>query len=138
MASISLMIGGAIINATTFVGGSYLAKYLSGSSDSDEEKKRHDLAVEKYQKEYEEYEENRAKLNDWIMTNDRIKDEAKENFKNTDYALKLYNKIHQDDLNLREPQFSDFYQPSAQQKQGEIIYVGASALAIGFAASYFI
>ena len=138
MASIALMIGGAIINATTFVGGSYLAKYLSGSSDSDEEKKRHDLAVEKYQKEYEEYEENRAKLNDWIMTNDRIKDEAKENFKNTDYALKLYNKIHQDDLNLREPQFSDFYQPSAQQKQGEIIYVVASALAIGFAASYFI
>ena len=39
MASIALMIGGAIINATTFVGGSYLAKYLSGSSDSDEEKK---------------------------------------------------------------------------------------------------
>ena len=138
MASIALMIGGAIINATTFVGGSYLAKYLSGSSDSDEEKKRHDLAVEKYQKKYEEYEENRAKLNDWIMTNDRIKDEAKENFKNMDYALKLYNKIHQDDLSLREPQFSDFYQPSAQQKQGEIIYVGASALAIGFAASYFI
>ena len=138
MASIALMIGGAIINATTFVGGSYLAKYLSGSSDSDEEKRRHDLAVEKYQKEYEEYEENRAKLNDWIMTNDRIKDKAKENFKNTDYALKLYNKIHQDDLSLREPQFSDFYQPSAQQKQGEIIYVGASALAIGFAASYFI
>ena len=138
MASIALMIGGAIINATTFVGGSYLAKYLSGSSDSDEEKKRHDLAVEKYQKKYEEYEENRTKLNDWIMTNDRIKDEAKENFKNTDYALKLYNKIHQDDLSLREPQFSDFYQPSAQQKQGEIVYVGASALAIGFAASYFI
>ena len=138
MASIALMIGGAIINATTFVGGSYLAKYLSGSSDSDEEKRRHDLAVEKYQKEYEEYEEIRAKLNDWIMTNDRIKDEAKENFKNTDYALKLYNKIHQDDLSLREPQFSDFYQPSAQQKEGEIIYVGASALAIGFAASYFI
>ena len=45
MASIALMIGGAIINATTFV-----AKYLSGSSDSDEEKRRHDLAVEKYQK----------------------------------------------------------------------------------------
>ena len=138
MASIALMIGGAIINATTFVGGSYLAKYLSGSSDSDEEKRRHDLAVEKYQKKYEEYGENRAKLNDWIMTNDRIKDEAKKNLENTDYALKLYNKIHQDDLSLREPKFSDFYQPSAQQKQGEIIYVGASALAIGFAASYFL
>ena len=101
MASIALMIGGAIINATTFVGGSYLAKYLSGSSDSDDEKKRHDLAVEKYQKEYEKYEENRAKLNDWIMTNDRIKDEANENFKNTDYALKLYNKIHQDQWRIQ-------------------------------------
>ena len=67
------------------------------------------IAVEKYQKKYEE---NRAKLNDWIMTNDRIKDEAKQNFKNTDYALQLYNKIHQDDLSLREPQFSDFYQPN--------------------------
>ena len=117
MASIALMIGGAIINATTFVGGSYLAKYLSGSSDSDEEKERHDLAVEKYQKEYEKYEENRAKLNDWIMTNDRIKDEAKQNFKNTDYALQLFYKIHQDDLKLREPQFSDFYQPSAQKNK---------------------
>ena len=101
-------------------------------------KERHDLAVEKYQKEYEKYEENRVKLNNWIMTNDRIKDEAKQNFKNTDYALKLYNKIHHEDMDLREPQFSDFYQPSAQQKQGEIIYVGASALAIGFAASYFL
>ena len=115
----------------TFIGGSYLAKYLSGSSYSDEEKKHHDLAVEKY-------EENRAKLNDWIMTNDRIKDEAKQNFKNTDYALQLYNKINQEDMSLREPQFPDFYQPSAQQKQGELIYVGASALAIGFVASHFL
>ena len=138
MASIALMIGGAIINATTFVGGSYLAKYLSGGSDSDEEKKRHDLTVEKYQKEYEKYEENRAKLNDWIMTNDRIKDEATQNFENTDYALKLYNKVHQDDMRLREPQFSDFYQPNVQQKQGELIYVGSSALAIGLLASHFL
>ena len=66
MASIAIMIGGEIINATAFVGGSYLAKYLSGKSDSDEEMKRHDLAVEKYRKECEKYEENRAKLNDWI------------------------------------------------------------------------
>ena len=30
MASIAIMIGGALINATALVGGSYLAKYLSG------------------------------------------------------------------------------------------------------------
>ena len=46
MASIAIMIGGAILNATTFVGGSYLAKYMSGD-DAGVERKRHDLALEK-------------------------------------------------------------------------------------------
>ena len=123
MASIAIMIGGAIINATAFVGGSYLAKYFSRDSESAslEEKKRHNLAVEKYQKEYEKYVENRAKLNDWIQTNDRLKDEAKQNFINTDFALKLYNKVHQQNIDhLKEPQFSDFFQPSEQQKRAEL------------------
>ena len=31
MASIAIMLGGAVLNASTFIGGSYLAKYLSGS-----------------------------------------------------------------------------------------------------------
>jgi len=138
MASIAIMVGGAIINATAFVGGSYLARYLSGGSDVEEEKKCHDLAVEKYQEEYQKYKENRTKLLNWIATNDRLKDEAKQNFGNTNYALKLYNKAHQDELDLREPQFSDFYKPNFQQKQGEIIYVGASALVVGLAASHFL
>ena len=129
------MIGGAIINATAFVGGNYLAKYLSGDS-AGQEKKRHDLAVEKW--EYQKYQEKRTKLLDWIATNDRIKDEAKQNLENTDYALKLYNETHRDQMDLKEPQFSDFYKPSEQQKQGEMIYVGASALAIGLAVSHFL
>ena len=45
MVSIAIMVGGAIINATAFVGGRYLARYLSGGSDSDEEKNRHELAL---------------------------------------------------------------------------------------------
>ena len=49
MASIAIMIGGALINATALVGGSYLAKYLSGDQNIvKEKKKRHNLAVEKY------------------------------------------------------------------------------------------
>ena len=47
MASIVIMIGGAVINVTAFAGGSYLTKYLSGDQNSAEEEKRHDLAVEK-------------------------------------------------------------------------------------------
>ena len=41
-------------------------------------------------------------------------------------------------MDLKEPQFSDFYKPSVQQKQGEMIYVGASALAIGLGSSHFL
>ena len=74
VASITIMIGGAIINATAFVGGNYLARYLSGDS-AGQEKKRHDLAVEKYEKEYQKYQENRTKLLNWLplMTGSKMK-----------------------------------------------------------------
>ena len=48
MASVVLMVGGAILNAAAFIGGNYLAKTFGGSG-ADEEKKRHDRALEKYQ-----------------------------------------------------------------------------------------
>ena len=51
------MVGGAVLNAATFIGGNYLAKYLSGDSGQAalDEKKRHDLALEKYQRDYAQY-----------------------------------------------------------------------------------
>ena len=83
MASIAIMpIGGVIINATAFVGGNYVAKYLTGDS-AGEEKKKHDLAVENYEREYQKYQENRRKLLDWIAANDRTKYGVKQNFENT-------------------------------------------------------
>ena len=72
------MIGGAIINATAFVRGNYLARYLSGDS-AGQEKKRHDLAVEKYEKEYQKYQENKTKLLNWIATNDMTGSKMKRN-----------------------------------------------------------
>jgi len=38
----------------------------------------------------------------------------------------------------KEPQFSDFYQPSEMQKQGELLFVGGSMLALGYAAFCFL
>ena len=75
------MIGGALINVTAFVGGSHLAKYLSGDQNSVEEQKdRHDLTVEKYRAaQYEKYQDNRTKLLDWIATNYRVEEQAKQN-----------------------------------------------------------
>ena len=101
---------------------------LGGDQNSaEEEKKRHDLALEKYQAAYEKYQEYRIKLLGWIATYYRVKEKAKYNFVDTDYAMKLYNN---QDLDLREPKLSDFYKPSTSQKQGEMIYVGGIALAL--------
>ena len=141
MASIAIMIGGALINAAAFSGGNYLAKYLSGDEKAAlEEKTRHDKALEKYQEAMENYTCERTQLLDWIETKREIKDQAKQNFRNTDYALKLYNQVHPDQsLTLpKEPKFSDMYQPSELQKQGELLFVGGSELALGYAAFRFL
>ena len=46
-----------------------------------------------------------------------IKSNAKQNFANTDDALKLYNEVHQEKLNLEEAELQNFYQPTSNQKQ---------------------
>ena len=110
------MLGGAVLNASTFIGGSYLAKYLSGTK-TDQERRRHDKALEKYQKDYAKYQENRQKLLDWQEQNRHEDAIASRNFENTDEALKLYNKFHPDEnMQINEPVFSDYYRPSKEQK----------------------
>ena len=50
------------------------------------------------------------KLLDWIKTNDRFKEQVKQNLVDKGYASKLYNKVHNKALNLREPQLSAVHQ----------------------------
>ena len=138
MATIAMMVGGAVLNATTFVGGSYLAKYLSGSH-SDAERKRHDKALEKYQRDYEAYHEKREKLMDWYAQKMHTKHQASQDFVDTDEALKLYREKHSVDYHLGpEPKFSDYYRPSSGQRMGEMAYVGGGMLALGYVASKFL
>ena len=135
MASIAIMLGGAVLNATTFIGGSYLAKYLSGGN-TDQERIRHDKALEKYQKDYSKYEENRQRLLDWVDANRHNDAIASQNLSNTDESLKLYNRTHPDEnMHLNEPIFPDYYRPSNDQKIGEILYVGGGMLSLGYLAS---
>ena len=135
MASIAMMLGGAVLNATTFIGGSYLAKNLSGGN-TDQERVRHDKALEKYQKDYSKYEENRQRLLAWVDANRHNDAIASQNLSNTDEALKLYNRIHPDvNLHLSEPIFHDYYRPSNDQKIGEILYVGRGMLSLGYLSS---
>ena len=139
MASIAIMIGGAALNAAAFIGGNYLARYLTGGDKASEEKERHDRALEAYQAAHEKYMRDRNKLLDWIATNAKMKEQAEQDFRDTDYAFELYNKAHLDRPMIppKEPQFSDFYQPSEEQKQGELLFVGAGAIALEAAAFYF-
>ena len=136
-----MMIGGALLNAAAFTGGNYLASTLEGGNKAAlEEKKRHDRAIEAYKASYAKYTRDRTKLLDWIETKAEIKAKAEQNLTNIDYAFKLYNQAHPDERMIlpKEPQFSDFYQPSEQQKNGELLFVGMGALALGYAAFRFL
>ena len=142
MASIAIMIGGAVLNAAAFTGGNYLAKYLAGDDGQAAlaKKTRHDKALEACQAAMAKYTRKRTQLLDWIETNRETKDRAKQNFTNTDYTFKLYNQADPDyKLSMpKEPKFSNMYQPSELQKQGELHFVGRGALALGYAAFRFL
>ena len=81
MASIAIMIGGAVLNAAAFTGGNYLAKYLAGDDGQAAlaEKTRHDKALEAYQAAMAKYTRERTQLLDWIETNREIKAQANQN-----------------------------------------------------------
>ena len=136
MASIAIMLGGAVLNAAAFTGGNYLAKYIAGDGGQAAlaEKTRHDKALEAYQASMEQYTRERTQLLDWIETNREVKAQANQNFTNTDYAFKLYNQAHPD-YKLTRP---TAYQPSELQKQGELLFVGGGALALAVAVFRFL
>ena len=136
-----MMAGAAILNAAAFTGGNYLAKYLSGDGGQAalNEKIRHDKALEAYQAAYAKYQKDRTELLDWIAEQDRVKNKAAHDFQDTDRALALYNQTHRAKVGLpKEPKFSDFYKRSPWQKNGELLFIGAGTIALGYAAFRFL
>ncbi len=140
MATIAIMIAGAVLNATAFVGGSYLAKHVdkSGSASASAllaERKRHDKALEKYQADWAAFQERRQKLEDWEVEQERIRRRTGEDINATNRALALYAQTHPRPPSAAEPQWADYYRPSSAQRTGELVYVGGGMLAAGYAAS---
>ena len=141
MATTAIMIGGAILNAATFIGGNYRAKALSGDCGQAalDEKIMHDKALEKYQRDYAKYQKDCTQLLDWVAEQDRETNKAQHDFQDTDRALALYNQTHRAKVALpQEPKFSDYYKPSPQQRNGELLFIGASTIALGYAAFRFL
>ena len=70
MATIALMVGGAITNALAFSGSNFLFNQMSGA----EERKRHNLAMENLQHERDTWNEERLERIDYI--NEELKKEV--------------------------------------------------------------
>ena len=79
MASIAMLIGGALANALTFTGSSYLFHSLS-ADNIDAERKRHDAAIEALQKAQVEWAHKRQERIDFINNLLRLERKAETKF----------------------------------------------------------
>ena len=130
-----MMIGGAVVNALAFSGGNYLFSHMG--SNSDQERKRHDKAVEELEAATTAWNEKRTERLDFI--NEQLKKEhhAFQTFEDVDQAMKHYyyitGKQLPNDLPPK-PTLSDFYTPSEDQKNREFAFIILGMTATGFIA----
>ena len=135
-AAIVMLVGGAVLNATAFVGAGYLGKTLSGDSKQEHEKelKRHDLALENFNKDREVWLEHRQKVLDFIAKQKHLDVHARQNLVLTDQNLNLYLEFHPESTQStltsleNEPEFSDYYQPSDDMKLYQYIYLAGGGI----------
>ena len=138
-AAVTMMFVGAIANASAFIGGSVLARTL-GSKHIDQEKIRHDKALESYQVAMGDFQKKREQYQDWLNNEYTKKKQADDNMGHTDIAFKLYSRAHPESHHAlsKKPDFGDFYKPSGNQKKYEMAYVGGSVVVAGALASRFL
>ena len=123
MASLLFTIGGAVVNALAFSGTIFVLSRLTDHGE--EEGKRHDLALEKLQRARDEWNKDRMKRLDFINKRLREKNEARAYINNVDEAMLEYYRVFAKQIKPLppEPELSDFYHPSENQKNGELLFV---------------
>ena len=128
MASVALLVGGALVNALAFSGSNYLFSMLR-SSGVDEERKRHDKAVEQLQAAQAEWSRRRTERLDWINEELRRQRHSAQTFRE-------YARVTGKDLGPLDPkpQLSDFYTPSGEQKDRELTFILLGMAATGLVA----
>ena len=123
-----MLLGGAAVNALAFSGSNYLFSMLR-SSGVDEERRRHDKAVEQLQAAHEQWSKQRTERLDWINEELRRQGHAVQTFHDVDMAIREYARVTGHNLDNTfgvmgsEPQITDFYTPSGDQKNREIAFV---------------
>ena len=90
-----------------------------------EERKRHDLALEKLQRARDEWNKDRMKRLNFMNKRLREKNEARTYINNVDEAMFEYYRVFAKQIKPLppEPELSDFYHPSEIQKNGELLFV---------------
>ena len=91
MASILFTVGGAVVNALAFSGNNFVFSRVTDHFA--EERKRHDLALEKLQRARDEWNRDRMKRLDLINKRLRERNEARTYIKNVDEAMFEYYRI---------------------------------------------
>ena len=122
MASLLFTVGGAVVNALAFSGNNFFFSRLTDHGA--EERKRHDLALEKLQRARDEWNRDRMKRLDFMNKRLREKNEARTYINNIDEVMLEYYRAFGKQIKPlpTEPQLSDFYHPSEAQKNDELLF----------------
>ena len=113
----------AAINALAFSGTNSIFSKFSDHGEA--ERKRHDIALEDLQRDRDKWNQERLKILDFINERLRDKKEARDYIGNLDSAILEYYRVFGVKLKPLplEPQLSDYYNASDQQKSGELLFV---------------
>ena len=118
MVSLLAIGASAAVNALAFSRTNYLFSKFSDHGEA--ERKRHDIALEDLQRDRDKWNQDRLKRLDFINKRLRDKKEARDYIGNLDSAMLEYYRIFGVKLKplAPEPQLSDNYNASDQQKSG--------------------
>ena len=138
MASIAMMLGGALANALAFTRSSYLFSTLH-KEDLARERKRHDLAVEQLTRAQIQWNRKRQERIDFINQQLRAERQAEAKFTELNDAMRKYHEVFGKELKPLPPKpvLSDFYHPSENQHFREIAFITISMVMIGGVAWYY-
>ena len=116
MATVAMLIGGALADALAFTDSSYLFRRLSKNS-IDKERKRHDAEIEKLQAAQIEWAHKHQQRIDLI--NNQLRLGRKSETKSTELndAMREYHEVFGHELPPlpQEPVLSDYYSPADEQ-----------------------
>ena len=132
MASVVMLMGGALANALAFTGSSYLFHRLS-ADNIDAERKRHDAAIEALQAAQIKWARKRQQRIDFINNQLRLERKAETKFTELNDAMREYRAEFGHELPPlpQEPVLSDFYTPTDEQHYRELGFIALSMIGIG-------